>query len=142
MSSLTYGNGTVPSSDDPASGAIIQHLYPTPNAYPAATVSPSSLGQYQHYYGHALPPQQLLHAPAFYPPTTLNHLPQQGDFSNSSSSAASSSSSIESSRKTANRKRATDKTTMSSKPAGKRKAVCWAFFYLAPRTIFCFSARR
>lgn len=128
MSSVTYGNGNVPSTDDPSVGGIIQHSYLTPNTYPVATatVSPSALGQYPHYYGHAVPSQQLLHTQQvspFYPSTTLNHLPQHGDFSNSSSSAASSSSSLESSRKTPGRKRATDKTTMSNKSAVKRKAV-------------------
>ena len=128
MSSVSYGNGTVPSNDDPSVGGIIQHPYLTPNTYAVATatVSPSSLGQYQHYYGHALPPQPLLHnqqVSPFYPSTTLNHLPQQGDFSNSSSSIASSSSSIESSRKPAGRKRATDKSTTSNKSNLKRKAV-------------------
>jgi hypothetical protein len=134
MSSVTYGNGNVPSNDDPSSGAIIQHPYLASNAYTAAAVvaSPSSLGPYQHYYGHPLPQQQLIHAqqPAsFYPPTTLNHLQQHGDFSNSSSSVASSSSSIESSRKTGNRKRSTDKTTISNKSGVKRKAVCFHFFF-------------
>ena len=99
MSSVPYGNGGVPSNDDPSSGAIIQHPYLPANTYAAAAVgaSPSSLGQYQHYYGHPVTQPQLLHAqqPAtFYPPTTMNHLQQHGDFSNSSSSVGSSSSSI------------------------------------------------
>ena len=129
MSSVTYGNGNVPPNDDPSSGTIIQHPYLAPNAYAAAavTASPSSLGQYQHYYGHTLSQQQLLHTqqPAsFYPPTTLNHIQPHGDFSNSSSSVGSTSS-IESSRKTGNRKRSTDKTTTSNKSSVKRKAVSY-----------------
>jgi len=59
-------------------------------AVAAAAVSSASssvnVGQYQHYYGHPLPPQQLLHvqqASSFYPPATLNHLQHHGDFSNS-----------------------------------------------------------
>jgi hypothetical protein len=138
MSSVVYGNGSVPSNDDtsiplPSSGAIIQHPYLASNPYAAvaaaavSSASPSSLGQYQHYYNHSLPQQQLLHvqqASSFYPSATLNHLQQHGDFSNSSSSVASSSSSIELSRKTTNRKRSTDKTTISTKSGVKRKAVC------------------
>ncbi|CAF3352959.1 unnamed protein product [Rotaria sp. Silwood1] len=141
MSSITYGNGGIPSNDDisipsilpSSSGAIIQHPYLTSNpnaAYAAAAVaaaavssaSSSSLGQYQHYYSHQLPQQQLLHvqqaSSSFYPTTTttttLNHLQHHADFSNSSSSAASSSSSIESSRNKTNRKRSTDKATKSN----------------------------
>jgi hypothetical protein len=141
MSSVVYGNGGVLSTDDttnpsippPSSGAIIQHPYLTSNTYAVAaaavsSVSPSlSLGQYQHYYGHPLPQQQLVHAQqassSFYPAATLNHLQHHGDFSNSSSSVASSSSSIESSRKQTNRKRATDKTAIPPKSGVKRKAV-------------------
>ncbi|CAF2357067.1 unnamed protein product [Rotaria sp. Silwood2] len=138
MSSMAYGNGGIPSNDDisipsilpSSSGAIIQHPYLTPNpnaAYAAVAVaaaavssaSPSSLGQYQHYYNPQLPPQQLLHVQqtsSFYPTTTTssNHLQHHAEFSNSSSSAASSSSSIESSRNKTNRKRATDKTAKSN----------------------------
>ncbi|CAF3662296.1 unnamed protein product [Adineta steineri] len=142
MSSVAYGNGGIPSNDDTAmssipqssSGAITQHPYLTSNtnaAYVAAaaavsSASPSSLGPYQHYYGHSLPQQQqLLHVqqtPSFYPPATLNHIQHHADFSNSSSSIASSSSSMESSRKTTNRKRPTDKATGSTKSGMKRKA--------------------
>ncbi len=142
MSSVTYGNGNIPSTDDPSSGAIIQHPYLAANTYAATAVaaSPSSLGQYQHYYGHSLSQQQqLLHTqqPAtFYPPTTLNHLQQHGDFSNSSSSVGSSTSSIESSRKTGNRKRSTDKTTTSNKTGVKRKAV--GFHFLSSNKSFDF----
>ncbi|CAF3898922.1 unnamed protein product [Rotaria magnacalcarata] len=144
MSSLSYGNGVLPSNEDmsipsilpTASGAIIPHPYSTSNtnaAYAAAAVaaaavssaSPSSLGPYSNYYGHRLPQQPLLHLQqpsSFYPTPALNHLQHHGDFSNSSSSAASSSSSIESSRKTANRKRTTDKVPTSTKSNNKRKA--------------------
>jgi hypothetical protein len=142
MSSVTYGNGGVLSNDDTSiasippssSGAIIQHPYLAAHPYAAAaaaaasSASPSSLGSYSNYYGHALPQQQVLHvqqASQFYPPTTLNHLQQHGDFSNSSSSAASSSSSIELSRKTTNRKRSTDKPSVATKSSVKRKAVCY-----------------
>ena len=149
MSSVAYGNGVMTSMDEPSassmplssSGAIIPHPYLTSNpntvyaavAAAAASPSSSSLGQYQHYYGHSLPQQPLLHAPqaaSFYPGAALNHLPHHGDFSNSSSSAASSSSSIESSRKAGNRKRPTDKSTAPPKAAVKRKAVgCFPSLY-------------
>ncbi|CAF0889834.1 unnamed protein product [Adineta ricciae] len=123
MSSVNYGNEGVPSTGDitNASGSIIQHPYLNQNtnaAYAAAAVavaaassvsSTPGVGQYQHYYGHGLPPQQLLHVQqtaGFYPTTTgLNHHPHHADFNTSSPSVASSSSSIESSRKTAHRKR-------------------------------------
>jgi hypothetical protein len=128
MSSVTYGNEGIPSNDETTnpSAAILQHAYP----YTAAATSTApNLGQYQHYYGHSLPPQQLLHVQqtaGFYPPTTgLNHHPHHADFSNSSPSVASSSSSIESSRKTTNRKR-NEKlpgTNPSTKTNAKRKMV-------------------
>ncbi|CAF1115768.1 unnamed protein product [Adineta steineri] len=123
MSSVTYGNEGVPSNDEIAnsSGAILQHTYLNPNtnaAYAAVAVaaaavssasSTSVVGPYQHYYGHPLPPQQLLHvqqSAGFYPaPATLNHHQHHADFSTSSPSVASSSSSIESSRKPPHRKR-------------------------------------
>jgi len=145
MSSIVYGNEGVPSNDEIAnsSGAIIQHPYLNSNAnvpYAAATVtaaavsSSSTVGQYQHYYGHGLPPQQLLHAQqtaGFYPTiTALNHHQHHADFSTSSPSVASSSSSIESSRKTAHRKRnapGSEKmpgTTVPTKASAKRKMVC------------------
>jgi hypothetical protein len=156
MSSVAYGNGSLSSNEETlnpsiplaAPGAIIPHPYlaTNPNAAYAAvavavsSVSPSaSLGQYQHYYGHALPQQQFLHAPqttgSFYSGTSMNHLPHQGDFSNSSSSIASSSSSLESSRKASNRKRATDKPVASNKSAGKRKAVGFAHFFCTSRHV-------
>jgi len=139
MSSVSYGNEGIPSNDETtnSSGAIIQHPYLNPNAYAAvaaAVSSSSTVGQYQHYYGHPLPPQPLIHVQqtaGFYPSTTgLNHHQHHADFSNSSPSVASSSSSIESSRKTNNRKRnitGTEKlsgtTTVSNKTNTKRKIV-------------------
>ena len=156
MSSVAYGNGSLSSNEEPANssiplaapGAVVSHPYLATNpnvAYAAvaaavSSVSPSaSLGQYQHYYGHALPQQQFLHVPQtagpFYSGTGMNHLPHQGDFSNSSSSIASSSSSLESSRKASNRKRATDKPVAASKAAGKRKAVGFADFLSTSRNV-------
>lgn len=137
MSSMIYVNDGVPSTDDLTAGAIIPNPYlnSNPNAtYAAAAVaaaassgSPSSaVGPYQHYYGHALPPQQLFNVPqtsGFYP-NTLNPHGHHGDFSTSSPSVASSSSSIESARKSSGRKRAmpnADKVPGSSKANSKRK---------------------
>ena len=136
MSSLNYGTEGLPSTDDPTNptGAIIQHPYLNPNAYAAAAVAvaasttaaaAANVGQYQHYYNHPLPPQQLLHVQpttGFYPPTAttgVNPHVQHGDFNHSSPSVASSSSSIDSSRKTNNNKRnlnATDRLTSSNLP--------------------------
>jgi hypothetical protein len=160
MSSVAYGNGGVPSNGDTSissiplsssGGAIIQHPYITSNTNPAYTVaaaavssaSPSSLGQYQHYYGHPLSQQQqqLLHVQqpsSFYPPAISNHLQHHTDFSNSSSSVASSSSSIELSRKTTNRKRQADKTIGSTKSGIKRKAVCFKKNLVHSISIFLF----
>ncbi|UJR22736.1 hypothetical protein I4U23_025770 [Adineta vaga] len=145
MSSINYGNEGVPSNDDMAnsSGSIIQHPYLNQNtnaAYAAVAVvaaaassAPSvpAVGQYQHYYGHPLPSQQLLHVQqttGFYPTTTgLNHHPHHADFNTSSPSVASSSSSIESSRKAGQRKRnatGSEKlpgNTVANKAGGKRK---------------------
>jgi hypothetical protein len=145
MSSIVFGNGSMPSNDDTSnatmplttSGAIIAHPYLTSNTnsnYPVTSVvtaasavsASSSLGPYQHYYGHSVPQQQFLQVPSgtpFYPTVNANPLPHHGDFSNSSSSVASSSSSIESTRKTSGRKRPTDKNVMSNKSTVKRKAV-------------------
>lgn len=134
MSSVTYGNEGIPSNDETtnSTSTILQHPY----AFAAATASSVSttatnLGQYQHYYGHSLPPQPLLHVQqttGFYPPpstTALNHHQHHQDFSNSSPSVASSSSSIESSRKTTNRKRneKLSGTNVSTKTNAKRKMV-------------------
>jgi hypothetical protein len=150
---MAYGNEGVPSNDDisnpsvvpSSSGAMIQHPYLNSNtnaAYASAAVavaavssaSPSSaVGPYQHYYGHPLPPQQVLHvqqSTGFYPTVSaLNHHHPHGDFSNSSPSVASTSSSVESSRKPTNRKRnvtGSEKgpsATASAKPNAKRKPV-------------------
>jgi hypothetical protein len=145
MSSVNYGNEGIPSNDETTnpSGTIIQHPYLNPNTYAAAAAvvssasSSSTVGQYHPYYGHPLPPQQLLHVQqtaGFYPPIpALNHHQHHADFSNSSPSVASSSSSIESSRKTTNRKRnptGSEKipgTTVPTKVNTKRKMVCNIF---------------
>ncbi|CAF1216726.1 unnamed protein product [Rotaria sordida] len=146
MSSVNYGNEGITSNDETTnpSGAIIQNPYLNPNAnvaYAAAAVAAASVsstsstvGQYQHYYDHTLPSQQLLHVQptvGFYPTTTtttvLNHHQHHTDFNNSSPSIASSSSSIESSRKPTNRKRNTIDSeklpgiTLSTKASAKRK---------------------
>lgn len=146
MSTINYGNEGLPSNDDTTnpSGTVIPHAYVNPNTYAIAAVAASSsanVGQYQHYYAHPLPPQQLLHVQqtgGFYPPSTggLNHHPHHGDFSNSSPSVASSSSSIEPARKPNTRKRnamGTEKVpgaTGLNKGNAKRKAV---------RNLFAFS---
>ena len=155
MSSLGYGTGVIPPPHEDSSsnivmplgapGAIVPHPYLSSNpntAYDAATmaaaaalsVSPSTtIGQYRTYYGHGPPgqTQPLLHMAqpgSFYAATPVNHLPQHGDFSNSSSSIASSSSSLELSRKGPNRKRANEKNLTASKSVPKRKNVCHTFY--------------
>lgn len=138
MSSVTYGNEGIPSNDETINptGTILQHPYAYAAVAAAVTSAsnPTNVGQYQHYYGHPLPPQQLLHVQqtsGFYPTSTtgLNPHTHHIDFNNSSPSVASSSSSIESSRKTTQRKRnvpATEKlsgTNLPTKPNTKRKVV-------------------